>query len=962
MLHHLPPLVVRFTAISAMVLVSSRATCDAAIRVEAYRGKPFGVGRIDVDLSPGSSSTPWSDDRFTLAEVDGRVIYPVAHNAPVRRVLRSFLGIETPWRVTFYFMFRGDDPLELTLFAPEAQRLTVRPDNDREEFNELLDDWWDAVEDRYRQVYRQAEYPVVVENYLAATWARRLGREMPEPRMSLFRILEWGDSWFSQLMADESYQNRVERELLLGRFSRNEAASISLPASRPGGERGEPTSVGGTNGEDLPPPTAELPVPQESLPASTEPIAGHVPRECFYLRFGNFPNYLWFRDFMRHAQGDLANMIVLQSVNHNNSERFQQQIAVGETEIARVMGPRVIRDVAIIGFDPYLRDGAAMGILFHANVSPLLTNNLNEQRHEAMNVHAGAKEETIQVAGRDVSYIASPDGRLRSYYAIDGDYHLVSTSRTLIERFFAAGQRSGALAEDPEFQAARAAMPLEREDTIFLFASKAFFENLAGPRYRIELERRLRSIGEMRALRLARLAAHAEGHDAHAIADLMDADLLPPGFGIRPDGSRIVEADGGLRDSLRGVRGAMLPIPDVPLGKVTPTEAARYAEFQRELRNEVGAFVPITIALKRESSRENPAWDRITADVRVANYSQSRLAPLARMLGPAADVRVAPIGGDVASIELIIDALGQPVHLFGGLRDFRTPLVVRQGEVQADAPPAEFIRAYVGGFPRPHLLDRVFGAPTGPFDDHGIARNDRLFDLWLRRADDFFLFSFKRDVLLEVGPQLAMAEAERPAQIRVQVDDLSDKQLATAVSGIGYMRARATSASGSRFMNSLTTQLHMPPGEARALAEELVGGTFDCPLGGDYVLADLRAARADGEVASATSRNHSRKLWTSTAVTPENRFLLTEIPADYEMPMLSWFRGISADMARGPDELWAHAALEMVHLDVAPEPTESGEGFKLPNLGSLFGGWGKPRDQEVKPAAATEDLPPPSEE
>ena len=113
------------------------------------------------------------------------------------------------------------------------------------------------------------------------------------------------------------------------------------------------------------------------------------------------------------------------------------------------------------------------------------------------------------------------------------------------------------------------------------------------------------------------------------------------------------------------------------------------------------------------------------------------------------------------------------MHLFGGLRDFRTPLVVRQGEVQADVPITEFIRAYVGGWPRPHLLDRFLGRPAGPFDDDGIARTGGLFDLWFRRADDFFLFSFKRDVLLEVGRQLAMVEAEQPAQIRLHIDDLS---------------------------------------------------------------------------------------------------------------------------------------------------------------------------------------------
>ena len=286
-----------------------------------------------------------------------------------------------------------------------------------------------------------------------------------------------------------------------------------------------------------------------------------------------------------------------------------------------------------------------------------------------------------------------------------------------------------------------------------------------------------------------------------------------------------------MRDSLRGFRGAMVPIPDMTVDTITQSEAARHAEFERDIQNDVGRIVPITLALKRQPSAANPQWDRITADVRIAPYSQTRLASLARMLGPSASVRVAPIAGDVASIEFIVDALGQPVHLFGGLRDFRTPLVVRQGEVQADAPTSEFIRAYVGGFPRPHLLDRFLGGPTGPFDNDGIARNNRLFDLWLRRADDFFLFSFKRDVLLEVGPQLAMVEAERPAQIRLHIDDLSDKQVATAVSGIGYMQARATSASGARFMNSLVAQLHVPPGYSARRRGKSGGRRIQMPPG-----------------------------------------------------------------------------------------------------------------------------------
>jgi len=960
----------------AILFLLAPAACSAAIRVEAYRGEPFGIGRVTIDLPQGAS--PANDDRFALTESDDRVLYPVLDSGsrlPVRQLLRSFLNIETPSRATFYFMFRGDDPLRLTAHVPDAQEFTVQAEDNPEEFNELLDDWWDETSDRFQDVFQHAEYPVLVENYLTANWARRLDQPMPTPSRQLFGRFQIGQPWVSQLLANEAYQAEVDRDLLLGRFGANEHATLPLPAQNDG----EPASAGGDS---------ELPLPDAKLPDTIEPLAAHVPQECFYLRFGNFPNYLWFRDFLRHWQGDLGNMIVMQSVDYDNSERFQKQIAVGESKLSRVMGPAVIRDVAIIGLDMYMRDGAAMGILFQANNNMLLSRNLGGQRQDAKGKSANAKEETLRIAGHDVSFISTPDGRIRSYYVVDGDFHLVANSRRLVERFLEAGAGQQPLAGLAEFQEARTAMPLTRDDTIFLFASSAFFKNLAGPQYRIELDRRLRSIGEMRALKLARLAARVENNGAETIDELVAAELLPAGFAQHPDGSKLValepspsgrgQGEGAppvtYRDSLRGNPGWMVAIPDMPIDRITPSEARRYAEFRRNLDSSVGQFSPVAVALKRSESPDEKGLDRITADVRVAPYSQMPIARWPNMLGPAATARVAPIKGDVASLELIVDALGEPVHLFGGLRDFQSPLVVREGQVKADVPITEFIRAYVGSWPRPHLFDRFLGRP-GEFDNEGIARTNGLFDLWLRRADDFFLFSFQRDILLDVGRQLAMVEVEKPAQIRLRIDDLHDKQVADAVTAYGYSRARDASASGSRFMNSLTTQLQVPPQEARAIAENLVAGKFDCPLGGDYTLVDplnptpKQQAPAppnanDGEVASATAGANetlpdptARMLWASTATTPENRFLLTVIPADYTMPLMNWFRGLTAEVARANDELTLHAALDMVHIEVGPpeDPEEAAGGLKLPSLGNLFGGFGGKKDEAVKPAAASEE-------
>src|SRR4051794_18166318 len=91
------------------------------VRVEAFRGEPFGIGRVIVDLLPGNSSAPATDDRFALTEEKARVLYPVIENKASRRILRGLLGIDGPSHVTFLFMFRGDDPLNIVAHSPAPQ-------------------------------------------------------------------------------------------------------------------------------------------------------------------------------------------------------------------------------------------------------------------------------------------------------------------------------------------------------------------------------------------------------------------------------------------------------------------------------------------------------------------------------------------------------------------------------------------------------------------------------------------------------------------------------------------------------------------------------------------------------------------------------------------------------------------------------------------------------------------------
>ncbi|MEM9660528.1 MAG: hypothetical protein AAF961_19355, partial [Planctomycetota bacterium] len=308
-----------------------------------------------------------------------------------------------------------------------------------------------------------------------------------------------------------------------------------------------------------------------------EAIAHHVPAECFYVRFGSLQNFLWVQDLNERWQGDLQNMVLGGAIRSGAVDRLTAQLAIRQNALTRIMGPQVVADVALIGLDPYLREGAGVGMVFHAKNSFLLRQTFTSQRRAAKAKLRDAFERTVEVAGRDVSLIATPRGEIRSYFVSDGHFHLVSTSRRLVQRFLEAGQGNRSLANSPGFRHARRRVPAQRNERVFAYSSPEFFKNLASPAYWIERRRRIESTRQILLLELVRYQAIVEGISADTAKDWIRAGLLPSRFLVRHDGSELVRGeDGRYYDSLRGSAGFMLPIADVELTDCTTPESELY--------------------------------------------------------------------------------------------------------------------------------------------------------------------------------------------------------------------------------------------------------------------------------------------------------------------------------------------------------------------------------------------------
>ena len=881
----------------AWLLLPVSAEAQVRVKGDAFRGEPFGVGRVEVVLPEHLEPEVLGSAGLGLSEANGRVLYPAIDTAELGRAalkeVRGALGesrrpilrlladlIPTPPKAEIYFLFQGDEPLELMLQSRRVDNLVVTPRDNPAAHGRLLRAWWDEYTTRPRllELVQSTQYPAQVENYLQSMLARRLGLRLPErPRDSSFQ-----DTFARELgpiLGTESIRVALQRDRFLGRTALDEVADQPLP---------EAVAV------------AELEVPDPPDDVLIEPLATRVPAECLYVRFGSFSNFLWFQDTLSQWRGDLGNLIALKGLSYEVKRRMEQSLVLEISALARLLGDALVADVAIVGTDVFFQEGGSFGLLFHARNNLLLAGQFTRRRQERLQ-EGGVTEEKVTIAGREVSFLSSPDrpfggafscptdGRVRSYYATDGNFHFITRSETLVKRFFETGSGKGALGTSKEFRYARSAMPLDRNDTVFVYLSDAFLRGFVGPQFRVETARRIASMADVELVELALLASAAEGKPGDTIEQLIAGGFLPPGFGARPDGSRTVLEGGEVFDSLRGRRGWFVPVPDVKVEHVTPSEANAYRQFSQLYRSNWERLDPISIGFKRHALEHDR--DRVVIDARVSPFTNGNYQRLRERLGPPDSRRLAPLPGDGIAFEAVLTNQ----RLFGGLQEIHPPSSdwIDYGLWRGIR---DFLVGYVGTTGELGVLSLWNVGINAPADERGYARGPA--GMWRRQYGQFTLFSLQPDVLAVVAPELRFQEAERPAQVRLRVEDVTRARITPMLNNIGYARTRQTCLGNIRLMHDLAQQLHVPGEYCKHAAELLLDAKLICPLGGEYVFEEIPEGSG---------------FWTSTALgdQPTGGLFTTEAPEGFLAPPLSWFRGLDADLTATPEALSIHAELVM---------------------------------------------------
>jgi hypothetical protein len=404
------------------------------------------------------------------------------------------------------------------------------------------------------------------------------------------------------------------------------------------------------------------------------------------------------------------------------------------------------------------------------------------------------------------------------------------------------------------------------------------------------MARRLQAQADIEIAELAALAAATEGKPGGAIEKLIAGGLLPPDFGPRPDGSRAVLEGGEVRDSLRGRRGALLPVPDVPLNAATRAEVTEYRKFADFYEQKWGRMDPIMIGLRRQALAGER--EQVVIDARMSPFAAKHFEFLSQWAGPPDKMQIAAIPGDIARLELVLSNQ----HVFAGLRDVAPPLDLAGDRFLLSGRLRDLLVGYIGTTGELGLLSFLESPILLPPDLRG-GPGIQLGPV-RQRTDQFTVFSLHPEILASVIPQLHFQEAPRPAQLRVWVGDVSQAQVTPFLTNWIYRQSRETSLNNLRLMHDLDQQLHVPPQDCKEAGEFLLGATLICPLGGQYVYRQLPGE--SGRWTSTTLEEGSQRML------PGNR-----APEGYQAPPLNWFRGLNLDATMTKEVFSAHAEVLM---------------------------------------------------
>lgn len=284
-------------------------------------------------------------------------------------------------------------------------------------------------------------------------------------------------------------------------------------------------------------------------------------------------------------------------------QRYELQLCLSPTALARLLESGAVQSVAITGGDPYFPTGTDVAVVFQSSDTSALQSLLLGQIKLAQG-NPGVSSRSGDANGVKYQGAVSDDRAVCSFAGACGSVVVLTNSLEQLKRI--ADVQSGAapsIATLTEYQFFRARYPVGGVgETAFVFISDPTIRRWCGPQSRIAASKRLRA--------LAIMADATAAHMDQLVAGVVTPTSVIPDTPMRTIGD-VTLTPMGIRSSVYGGLRFVTPVSELDLKTVTTDEADAYKRWRDTYqRNWSVSFDPIAISIGLEK-------DRVTADLSV---------------------------------------------------------------------------------------------------------------------------------------------------------------------------------------------------------------------------------------------------------------------------------------------------------------------------------------------------------
>ena len=246
---------------------------------------------------------------------------------------------------------------------------------------------------------------------------------------------------------------------------------------------------------------------------ATEPLARFVPHDNYYVYFRDLRKFIAAGELLDEWGTSLLRVYEVRSRDYQLRPRYEQQLCLKTTVLGKVLGPTLVKGLAVTGSDPYFREGTDVTLIFHVVNRGLFLAAVEGFLRDARQAHGSSlTENRDEYHGNAIERFVTPLREVSLHRAAVkdealGEFVIYSNSPVGVRRALDAHQARGKrLADENDFRYMRTVFPLDgaagdrkvKEDKPrepaedgFVFLSDAFIRQLTSPATRIKEKRRL---------------------------------------------------------------------------------------------------------------------------------------------------------------------------------------------------------------------------------------------------------------------------------------------------------------------------------------------------------------------------------------------------------------------------------------------------------------------------------------